>query len=236
MTLEALVREYIRDLRRNSSGGDDYPWEWAKGTADYLETLLERAHTCDVAQGSLTQEDIYANCWTTLIGFSEELTERDRKFICDQVARKVILAAKPPAAPVETDDVTAALNARQAAINEMMARPSSSAANGGELDFNDPLTSKIMGAARLHTHDHTMAYSITREVLSVVRTEPQAVSVPVDQVARTIALSYGRDPDALTEWTEMCDANNRPVPIWRVYEEQAEALLATYSITRPEPK
>jgi hypothetical protein len=54
------------------------------------------------AQGSLTQEDIYANCWTTLIGFSEELTERDRKFICDQVARKVILAAQPPAAPVET--------------------------------------------------------------------------------------------------------------------------------------
>jgi len=42
-TLETLIREYARDLRRNSSGGDDYPWEWAKATADYLEVLIERA-------------------------------------------------------------------------------------------------------------------------------------------------------------------------------------------------
>jgi hypothetical protein len=41
--LETLIREYARDLRRNSSGGDDYPWEWAKGTADYLEILIGRA-------------------------------------------------------------------------------------------------------------------------------------------------------------------------------------------------
>jgi len=41
--LEKLIREYARDLRRNSSGGDDYPWEWAKATADYLEVLIERA-------------------------------------------------------------------------------------------------------------------------------------------------------------------------------------------------
>ena len=41
--LPDLIREYARDLRRNSSAGDDYPWEWAKATADYLETLIERA-------------------------------------------------------------------------------------------------------------------------------------------------------------------------------------------------
>jgi hypothetical protein len=42
-TLESLICEYARDLRRNSSGGDDYPWEWAKATADYLETLIDRS-------------------------------------------------------------------------------------------------------------------------------------------------------------------------------------------------
>jgi hypothetical protein len=51
--------------------------------------------------------------------------------------------------------------------------PQRSAATEGEIDFNDPLTSRIMGAARLHTHDHTMAYNITRDVLAVLD-EPQA--------------------------------------------------------------
>lgn len=55
--------------------------------------------------------------------------------------------------------------------------------------------------------------------------------VSAERIARVLALSYGRDPDDLTQMTEMCDADNRPVPIWRVYEEQAEALLATYSVT-----
>jgi FAD/FMN-containing dehydrogenase len=41
--LAALVLEYARDMRRNSSGGDDYPWEWAKATADYLEELVRRS-------------------------------------------------------------------------------------------------------------------------------------------------------------------------------------------------
>jgi hypothetical protein len=42
--LEDLIREYARDMRRNSGGGDgDYPWEWAKATADYLEVLIERS-------------------------------------------------------------------------------------------------------------------------------------------------------------------------------------------------
>lgn len=48
------------------------------------------------AQPSLTVEDVYANCETTLIGFREELTERDIKFICDQVSRKVMLAMTSP--------------------------------------------------------------------------------------------------------------------------------------------
>lgn len=38
---EALV-EYSRDLRRNSSGGDDYPWEIMTGIADNLDILIQR--------------------------------------------------------------------------------------------------------------------------------------------------------------------------------------------------
>lgn len=41
--LPELILEYARDLRRNSSGGDDYPWEYAKSTADYLEELVRRS-------------------------------------------------------------------------------------------------------------------------------------------------------------------------------------------------
>jgi hypothetical protein len=43
--LEYRILEYANDLRRNSSGGDDYPWEYAKGTADYLETLIARSRS-----------------------------------------------------------------------------------------------------------------------------------------------------------------------------------------------
>lgn len=42
-SLATLIMEYARDLRNNPSGSDDYPWEWAKATADYLEILLERS-------------------------------------------------------------------------------------------------------------------------------------------------------------------------------------------------
>lgn len=55
-----------------------------------LKTALEAV--LGHAQRPLTAEDVYANCETTLIGFRDELTERDIKFICDQVSRKVILA------------------------------------------------------------------------------------------------------------------------------------------------
>lgn len=41
--LATLLREYASDLRRNSGGSDDYPLEWAKVTADYLEILIDRA-------------------------------------------------------------------------------------------------------------------------------------------------------------------------------------------------
>jgi len=50
-SLEILIREYARDLRRNSSGGDDYPWEWAKATADYLEILIDRASSVTRPEG-----------------------------------------------------------------------------------------------------------------------------------------------------------------------------------------
>jgi hypothetical protein len=43
--LEGRILEYANDLRRNSSGGDDYPWEYAKATADYLETLITTSRT-----------------------------------------------------------------------------------------------------------------------------------------------------------------------------------------------
>lgn len=58
----------------------------------------------------------------------------------------------------------------------------------------------------------------------------------VEDVARTICLSYGRDPDDMTSILEMCTADNKPVPVWRVYEEQAEAVIAKHLITRePQP-
>jgi hypothetical protein len=105
--LEQLKEESLR-LARGSF--DSVDCGLAANVADAAIEEIERLRglTFNDAQGSLTQEDIYANCWTTLIGFSEELTERDRKFICDQVARKVILAAQPPAAPVETKSAPAA--------------------------------------------------------------------------------------------------------------------------------
>ncbi|HJU04959.1 MAG TPA: hypothetical protein VJ692_07365 [Nitrospiraceae bacterium] len=53
------------------------------------------------------------------------------------------------------------------------------------------------------------------------------MTLSAEVIARELAISYERDPDELTSWLEMCDANNQPVPTWRVYEEQAEHLLKT---------
>ncbi|MGX1012189.1 hypothetical protein AB7M69_006546 [Bradyrhizobium japonicum] len=49
--------------------------------------------------------------------------------------------------------------------------PRSSADKENEIDFSDPFASKVMGAARLHTHDHEMAYNITREVLAALSSD-----------------------------------------------------------------
>lgn len=61
----------------------------------------------------------------------------------------------------------------------------------------------------------------------------RSAQVPPYEIAMTLALSYGRDPDEPAPILEMCDENNQPVPIWMVYIEQAEALLAAYSVSRP---
>jgi hypothetical protein len=42
--LAVLIKQYALDLRRNASGGDDYPYDFAKGVADYLGVLIKRAN------------------------------------------------------------------------------------------------------------------------------------------------------------------------------------------------
>jgi len=60
-SLSALVKQYAIDLRRNASGGDDYPYEYAKATADYLEELIKRAKgNCTCAQAGFP--DSCDNC------------------------------------------------------------------------------------------------------------------------------------------------------------------------------
>ena len=39
------VKEYSRDIRRNSSGGDDYPWEIMKSVADELDRITHPDET-----------------------------------------------------------------------------------------------------------------------------------------------------------------------------------------------
>jgi hypothetical protein len=49
--LSVLIKQYALDLRRNASGGDDYPYDFAKGVADYLGVLIKRAKgNCTCAQ------------------------------------------------------------------------------------------------------------------------------------------------------------------------------------------
>jgi hypothetical protein len=98
MTLEALVREYIRDLRRNSSGGDDYPWEYAKGTAEYLEELVRRAHTCDVAQPVAWRYRHRGDPWSVCDTKPDE-------HVPGMLEVQPLYAAQPPAAPVVPPEV-----------------------------------------------------------------------------------------------------------------------------------
>jgi hypothetical protein len=59
--LAVLIKQYAFDLRRNASGGDDYPYEYAKATADYLEELIKRAKgNCTCAQAGFP--DSCDNC------------------------------------------------------------------------------------------------------------------------------------------------------------------------------
>jgi len=59
--LAVLIKQYALDLRRNASGGDDYPYEYAKATADYLEELIKRAKgNCTCAQAGFP--DSCDNC------------------------------------------------------------------------------------------------------------------------------------------------------------------------------
>lgn len=54
----------------------------------------------------------------------------------------------------------------------------------------------------------------------------QPAPVSVEEIARTIAMSYGVDPDDLAPLSVMTDAENRPVAWWNVYAEQAQAIIA----------
>jgi hypothetical protein len=59
--LSVLIKQYALDLRRNPSGGDDYPYEFAKGVADYLGVLIKRAKgDCTCAQAGFP--DSCDNC------------------------------------------------------------------------------------------------------------------------------------------------------------------------------
>lgn len=87
------VKDLIRGLMRYADGRD-LRGKWS----DELEALKDDAHKFlttpqqVVKPNTLTTEDIYANAYTTLMGFRDELTEQNIKFICDQISRKVALA------------------------------------------------------------------------------------------------------------------------------------------------
>jgi hypothetical protein len=57
----------------------------------------------------------------------------------------------------------------------------------------------------------------------------------VEAVARKICLSYGSDPDELASILEICTADNKPLPRWRLYEEQAEAVAELYATPPASP-
>lgn len=47
----------------------------------------------------------------------------------------------------------------------------------------------------------------------------------IEAVARAICLTQGEDPDTL-DGLRICDANNRPMPLWNWYIEQADAAIS----------
>jgi hypothetical protein len=71
--------------------------DYTLGLVDYGFRLLNESRPATAPQGqettdAMTAEEIYALCKSTLIGFSDELTEHNIKFICDQISRKVMFA------------------------------------------------------------------------------------------------------------------------------------------------
>ncbi len=50
-----------------------------------------------------------------------------------------------------------------------------------------------------------------------------------ETIARAIAKSQGHDPDDLAPSLLMCTADNRQVPWWKVFEEQADACLSVFA-------
>ena len=82
---------------------NELPVEGMKVLDEVIAALRELEVRCDNQETELVdaraalevkREDVYACCQSTLIGFRNELTERNIKFICDQISRKVILSGE----------------------------------------------------------------------------------------------------------------------------------------------
>ena len=52
----------------------------------------------------------------------------------------------------------------------------------------------------------------------------------IEALARAICLSEGQDPDA-KNISVFCDHDNRPLPIWMAFEEQAQAALSALPLS-----
>ena len=52
----------------------------------------------------------------------------------------------------------------------------------------------------------------------------------IEALARAICLSEGQDPDA-KNISVFCDHDNRPLPIWMAFEEQAQAALSVLPLS-----
>jgi len=169
-------------------GPEDFLYEYSCAMdVDDWEGLAEVARDAliDPAQAAGMREALIAAGCTTSDGTYVHVAMYD-------VLRA--LAAQPPAAPVEDgvsyEAIDAALAMGRPGIERMVdaiaketgakvAQCSSAERDReGELDFSVPTTNRIMGAVRLHTHDHTMAYNITRDILAVLgKPQPTAGGV-----------------------------------------------------------
>lgn len=53
-------------------------------------------------------------------------------------------------------------------------------------------------------------------------------SKTLEVMARAICASFGDDPDSDAPVSAICGPNNEVLPLWRLFEEQAEAALTAY--------